>query len=126
MTFALFSRYMRSSMLDNITEDYVRTARAKGASERRVLIRHVLRNSLIPIATLVGLNLPADRGRRAHHRAGVQLPGYGVPVLPGRAATDYPILLGVLIVVAIATVVGSLLADIAYAVLDPRVRYVSS
>ena len=56
VTFALFSRYMRSSMLDNITEDYVRTARAKGASERRVLIRHVLRNSLIPIATLLGLS----------------------------------------------------------------------
>ena len=58
VTFALFSRYMRSAVLDNITEDYVRTARAKGASERRVLIRHVLRNSLIPIATLVGLNIP--------------------------------------------------------------------
>ena len=58
ITLALFSRYMRSSVLDNLTEDYVRTAKAKGASERRVLIRHVLRNSLIPIATLLGLSLP--------------------------------------------------------------------
>ncbi len=58
VTIALFSRYMRSSVLDNITEDYVRTARAKGASQRRVLWRHVLRNSLIPIATLLGLSSP--------------------------------------------------------------------
>ncbi len=126
MTFALFSRYMRSSTLDNITEDYVRTARAKGASERRVLIRHVLRNSLIPIATLVGLNLPAIVAGALITETVFNYPGMGYLFYQAAQQQDYPTLLGVLIVVAIATIVGSLLADILYAVLDPRVRYVSS
>lgn len=126
VTIALFSRYMRSSMLDNLTEDYVRTARAKGASERRVLIRHVLRNSLIPIATLVGLNLPLIVSGALITEAVFNYPGMGYLFYQSALNQDYPVLLGVLIVVAIATVVGSLLADIAYAVLDPRVRYVSS
>jgi peptide/nickel transport system permease protein len=126
VTFALFSRYMRSSMLDNITEDYVRTARAKGASERRVILRHVLRNSLIPIATLVGLNIPLIVSGALITESVFNYPGMGYLFFTAAQQQDYPTLLGVLIVVAIATVIGSLLADIAYAVLDPRVRYVSS
>ena len=126
ITFALFSRYMRSSTLDNITEDYVRTARAKGASERRVLIRHVLRNSLIPIATLIGLNLPLIVSGALITESVFNYPGMGYLFYQAAQQQDYPTLLGVLVVVAIATVAGSLLADIAYAVLDPRVRYVSS
>jgi peptide/nickel transport system permease protein len=126
ITFALFSRYMRSAMLDNITEDYVRTARAKGASERRVLVRHVLRNSLIPIATLLGLNLPLIVSGALITESVFNYPGMGYLFFQSAQNQDYPVLLGVLIVVAVATVVGSLLADIAYAVLDPRVRYVSS
>jgi peptide/nickel transport system permease protein len=126
ITFALFSRYMRSSMLDNITEDYVRTARAKGASERRVLIRHVLRNSLIPIATLLGLNFPLIVSGALITESVFNYPGMGFLFYQSALQQDYPVLLGILIVVAIATVIGSLLADIAYAVLDPRVRYVRS
>jgi peptide/nickel transport system permease protein len=126
ITFALFSRYMRSAMLDNITEDYVRTARAKGASERRVLIRHVLRNSLIPIATLIGLNLPLIVSGALITESVFNYPGMGYLFFQAAQNQDYPVLLGVLIVVAVATVIGSLLADIAYAVLDPRVRYVRS
>jgi peptide/nickel transport system permease protein len=126
VTFALFSRYMRSAVLDNITEDYVRTARAKGASERRVLIRHVLRNSLIPIATLVGLNIPLIVSGALITESVFNYPGMGYLFFQASLQQDYPTLLGVLIVVAIATVIGSLVADIAYAVLDPRVRYVSS
>ncbi len=126
VTFALFSRYMRSAVLDNITEDYVRTARAKGASERRVLIRHVLRNSLIPIATLIGLTLPAIVAGALITEQVFNYPGMGYLFFQAAQNQDYPVLLGVLVVTAIATVVGSLLADIAYAVLDPRVRYVSS
>jgi peptide/nickel transport system permease protein len=126
ITFALFSRYMRSAMLDNITEDYVRTARAKGASERRVLIRHVLRNSLIPIATLIGLNLPLIVSGALITESVFNYPGMGYLFFQSAQNQDYPVLLGVLIVVAVATVIGSLLADIAYAVLDPRVRYVRS
>jgi peptide/nickel transport system permease protein len=125
ITIALFSRYMRSSVLDNLTEDYVRTAKAKGASERRILIRHVLRNSLIPIATLLGLLLPAVFAGALITESVFNYPGMGYLFYQSALNQDYPVLLGITFVVAIATVVGSFLADIAYAVLDPRVRYVS-
>lgn len=126
VTIALFSRYMRSSVLDNITEDYVRTARAKGASSRRVLWRHVLRNSLIPIATLLGLSLPGIMAGALITESVFNYPGMGYLFYQSALKQDYPTLLGFIMVVAVATVVGSLLADIAYAVLDPRVRYTRS
>ncbi len=124
VTLALFSRYMRSSVLDNLTEDYVRTAKAKGASERRVLIRHVLRNSLIPIVTLLGLSLPGIIAGALITESVFNYPGMGYLFYQAALNGDYPILLGITMVVTAATVAGSLLADIAYAVLDPRVRYV--
>jgi len=124
-TIALFSRYMRSSVLDNLTEDYVRTARAKGASERRVMIRHVLRNSLITIATLCGLYLPAILGGALIIEAVFNYPGMGYLFYQAAQQQDYPILLGLTVVGSLAVVIGNLLADVAYAVLDPRVRYVS-
>ena len=123
VTIALFSRYMRSSVLDNISEDYVRTARAKGASRQRVLWRHVMRNSLIPIATLLGLSIPGIFSGALITESVFNYPGMGYLFYQSAQKQDYPMLLGFIIVVAIATVVGSLLADIAYAVLDPRVRY---
>ena len=123
ITMALFSRYMRSAVLDNITEDYVRTARAKGASQRRVLWRHVLRNSLIPIVTLLGLTLPTIISGALITESVFNYPGMGFLFFQSAQNQDYPVLLGFVIVVAVATVAGSLLADIAYAVLDPRVRY---
>jgi peptide/nickel transport system permease protein len=126
ITIALFSRYMRSSVLDNLTEDYVRTARAKGASERRVLVRHVMRNSLIPIATLVGLSIPGILAGALITESVFNYPGMGYLFYQSANNQDYPVLLGFTVVVAVATVVGSLIADIAYAVLDPRVRYVSA
>jgi len=123
VTIALFSRYMRSSVLDNITEDYVRTARAKGASSRRVLWRHVMRNSLIPIATLLGLSIPGILSGALITESVFNYPGMGFLFFQSAQNQDYPVLLGFIIVVAIGTVVGSLLADLAYAALDPRVRY---
>jgi peptide/nickel transport system permease protein len=123
VSIALFSRYMRSSVLDNITEDYVRTARAKGASARRVLWRHVMRNSLIPIATLLGLSIPGIMSGALITESVFNYPGMGYLFYQSAQKQDYPVMLGFIIVVAVATVVGSLLADIAYAVLDPRVRY---
>jgi peptide/nickel transport system permease protein len=123
ITIALFSRYMRSAVLDNITEDYVRTARAKGASKRRVLWRHVMRNSLIPIATLLGLSIPGIMSGALITESVFNYPGMGYLFYQSAQKQDYPTLLGFVIVVAIATVVGSLIADILYAVLDPRVRY---
>jgi peptide/nickel transport system permease protein len=125
-TVAAFSRYMRSSVLDNLTEDYVRTARAKGASEQRVLIRHVLRNSMASTMTLLGLSLPTILAGALITEAVFNYPGMGYLFYQAAARQDYPVLLGFTVVVAVATVIGNLLADIGYAVLDPRVRYVES
>jgi peptide/nickel transport system permease protein len=123
ISLALFSRYMRSAVIDNLTEDYVRTAKAKGASERRILFRHVLRNSLIPIVTLLGLQLPQILSGALITESVFNYPGMGLLFYQQAQKQDYPTLLGIILVVALATVLGSLLADIAYAVLDPRVRY---
>jgi peptide/nickel transport system permease protein len=121
-TIALFSRYMRSSMLDNLVQDYVRTARAKGVSNVGILYRHVLRNALIPIVTLLGLSLPGIFGGALITEAVFNYPGMGLLFWDGAQTRDYPVLLGVTVIVAIATVFGNLLADIGYAVVDPRVR----
>ena len=85
LLYALWSRYMRSSVLDNLVQDYVRTARAKGASERRVIWGHVFRNSLVSIVTLLGLSIPDPGRRRDPDRGRLQLPGHGTRVLPGGA-----------------------------------------
>lgn len=125
VTIAAFSRYMRSSIMDNLAEDYVRTARAKGVSNRAVLFAHVLRNGLIPIATLLGLSLPVIISGALITESVFNYPGMGLLFWNAAQTRDYPILLGVTVIVGVATVLGSLLADIAYAVLDPRVRYVA-
>ncbi|MGB8960845.1 MAG: ABC transporter permease [Pseudonocardiaceae bacterium] len=123
LTIAQYSRYMRSSVIENLTEDYVRTARAKGAGERTVLVRHVLRNSLIPVATLLGLSLPTIFSGALITEAVFNFPGMGQLFWTAAQTQDYPIMLGITVVVGFATVIGSLLADLAYAILDPRVRY---
>ncbi len=120
---ASFSRYLRSSLLDNLTEDYVRTARAKGCSRRGVLYRHVFRNALAPIITLVGLSLPGILSGALITETVFNYPGMGLLFWNSALSQDYPVLLGVTIVVALGTVAGSLLADLLYAVADPRVRY---
>jgi peptide/nickel transport system permease protein len=122
VTVALFSRYMRSSMLDNLVQDYVRTARAKGVSATGVLYRHVLRNALIPIVTLLGLSLPGIFSGALITEAVFNYPGMGLLFWDSSQTRDYPVLLGVTLVVAVTTVVGNFLADIFYAVVDPRVR----
>ncbi len=126
LTVASFSRYMRSSALDQLTQDYVRTARAKGVGEARILYRHILRNALIPIATLVGLSLPAVFSGALITEQLFNYPGMGLLFYTAATVQDYPTLLGITVLVAFATVLGSLVADILYAVLDPRVRYVSA
>ena len=119
---ALFSRYARSSVLEQITQDYVRTARAKGASEIRILFRHVLRNALIPVVTLLGLSLPGLVAGALVTESVFNYPGMGYLFLQAANSEDYSTLLGTTILVAVATVLGSLFADLGYAALDPRVR----
>jgi peptide/nickel transport system permease protein len=123
LLYALWSRYMRSSVMDNLVQDYVRTARAKGASERRVLWGHVFRNSLITIVTLLGLSLPTLVAGAIFIEVVFNYPGMGLAFFQAAQNVDYQTLLGFTVVATIATIVGNLLADVGYAVLDPRVRY---
>ena len=121
--YALWSRYMRSSVMDNLVQDYVRTARAKGASERRVLWGHVFRNSLMSIVTLLGLSLPTLVAGAIFIEVVFNFPGMGLAFYNAALNVDYQVLLGFTLVATLATIVGNLLADVGYAVLDPRVRY---
>lgn len=123
VTLALFSRYMRSAAIDNLLQDYVRTATAKGASRFRVLARHVLPNALLPILTLIGLSLPGILSGALVTESLFNYPGMGLLFWNAAQNQDYPVLLGTTLVVGVAVVLGSLIADILYAVADPRVRY---
>jgi peptide/nickel transport system permease protein len=114
---------MRSSVLDNLVQDYVRTARAKGASERRVVWGHVFRNSLVSIITLLGLSIPSLVGGAILIEVVFNYPGMGLAFYSAALNVDYEVLLGFTVLATVATVLGNLLADIGYAVLDPRVRY---
>jgi peptide/nickel transport system permease protein len=121
--YALWSRYMRSSVMDNLVQDYVRTARAKGASERRVLWGHVFRNSLMSIITLLGLSLPTLVAGAIFIEVVFNYPGMGLAFYNAALNVDYQVLLGFTLIATLATILGNLLADVSYAVLDPRVRY---
>jgi len=121
--YALWSRYMRSSVMDNLVQDYVRTARAKGASERRVLWGHIFRNSLMSIITLLGLSLPALVAGALFIEVVFNYPGMGLAFYNAALNVDYQVLLGFTLIATLATILGNLLADVGYAVLDPRVRY---
>ena len=121
--YALWSRYMRSSAMDNLVQDYVRTARAKGASERRVLWGHVFRNSLMPVITLLGLSLPALLAGDIFIEVVFNYPGMGLAFYNAALDVDYQVLLGFTLFATLATILGNLLADVGYAILDPRVRY---
>lgn len=123
ITIAQYSRFMRAAAIDNLVEEYVRTARGKGISERQILVRHVLRNSVMPIITLIGLNLPFLVSGAVITETVFNYPGMGLLFWNAAQYHDYPTLLGFTVVVAAVTVVGSLLADILYAGIDPRVRY---
>jgi peptide/nickel transport system permease protein len=118
-----YSRYMRSSVIDNLLEDHVRTARAIGNSPHRVLMKHVLRNSLSSTITNLGLTLPYVFSGALIVEELFNFPGIGLLFWNASQDRDYPVLLGVVLVVTASTVVGSLLADVGYAIMDPRVRY---
>ena len=120
---ALFGRYMRSAAVDTLAQDYVRVARSKGLPQRAVLLRHVLRNSLVPVVTLLGLSVPAVLTTGLVVEYVFNFPGLGLTYFNAAVNADYPVELGITVIVGVATVLGSLLADLAYAVLDPRVRY---
>lgn len=119
---AAFSRYMRSSALDNLAQDYVRVARAKGLSGRQVVTRHLVRNSCLPVITLVGLSLPALLSGNLVVETVFNYPGLGLLFFNSLQKEDYPVLLAYSLMVGVLTVVGNLVADVALAVSDPRIR----
>jgi peptide/nickel transport system permease protein len=121
---SLFSRYMRSSVIDNLLQDYVRTAESKGLGRARILVQHVLRNALLPVVTLIGLFLPVLLSGAVVVETVFNYPGMGLLFWNAATTRDYPTELGITMLVGVLTVAGSLLADVLYAVLDPRVRYV--
>jgi peptide/nickel transport system permease protein len=119
---ALFSRYVRSAAIDNLVQEYVTTARAKGASERRILFGHVLRNALLPVITILGYSLPLIISSALIVEVLFNFPGMGLLLWNAATTRDYPVLLGCALVVGVFTVLGNLLADILYAAVDPRIR----
>jgi peptide/nickel transport system permease protein len=123
VTYAQFSRYMRSSAIDTLAQDYIRTARAKGLSERLVLWRHLLRNSLITVVTLVGLSIPLVITGTLIIEQVFNYPGAGLEYLQAATSNDYEVMLGITVLVGVVTVLGNLVADVGYAILDPRIRY---
>jgi peptide/nickel transport system permease protein len=120
---AWYSRFLRSSMLDIKFQDYLRTARAKGLSERVVLFKHGLRNALIPLVTLFALDLPYIIGGAVFVEMLFAWPGMGRLYYISALQRDYPMLMAILIIGATAMILSNLMADILYAFLDPRVRY---
>jgi len=122
-TTAQISRYMRASMLENLSEDYVRTARAKGLSEAVVVMVHVLRNSMIPVVTVIALGMPAIFGGAIITENVFKVNGIGQLLLTALFANDIPMVLTLTFIFAVLIVLFNLIADILYGVLDPRIRY---
>jgi peptide/nickel transport system permease protein len=122
VTIAIFARYMRSSALDSLGQEYVQAARARGGGEGRIVVSHVLRNSLVPIVTLLGLSLPQIVGGALVVEILFNIQGMGWQIWQAAVNHDFPVTLGFTLVIGVAAALGSLLADIGYALLDPRVR----
>ncbi len=121
--FAGWSRYMRSSMLDNVVQDYVRTAYAKGSSQRRVIWVHIVRNSLMTVITLVGLTIGGLLAGDVFIEVVFNYPGMGLLFFNAALQADYPLMLAITLIGTLLTILGNLVADVCYAMLDPRVRY---
>lgn len=120
---AAFSRYLRASMLDVMRQDYVRTARAKGADGRRVVGRHALRNALIPLITLIGLSIPTLISGAIITEAIFSYPGLGSLTITAIQGNDYPTIYATAMLAGIFVIFGNLIADILYGVVDPRIKY---
>jgi peptide/nickel transport system permease protein len=117
-----FSRFMRANMLEVIRQDYITTARAKGLSERVVIYKHALRNALLPVITILGLSVPGFIGGSVIFETIFAIPGMGQLFYMAVMSRDYPVVMGILYIGAILTLFGNLVADISYAMADPRIR----
>jgi peptide/nickel transport system permease protein len=120
---AAFMRYTRAAMLEVLTEDYVWTAHAKGLAPRRVLLKHALRNAMIPVVTLAGLSLPALVGGSVIVETVFAWPGLGRLAVDSVFKRDYPVIMGIQMIIATVIVLANLMTDLLYSILDPRVAY---
>jgi peptide/nickel transport system permease protein len=120
---AFYSRMVRGNLMETMNEDYIRTARSKGLSERRVIYKHGLRNALTPVVTMFGMDVAFLLGGAIITESVFQLPGIGQYALGALATADFPVVMGVTVLGALFIVVANLLVDVVYAFLDPRVRY---
>lgn len=118
-----FSRYMRANMLEVVRQDYILTARAKGLTEKAVIWKHALRNALLPVITILGLSVPGLIGGSVIFETIFAIPGMGKLFYDGVMMRDYPLIMGILVIGAVLTLVGNLLADLGYALADPRIRH---
>jgi len=117
------SRFVRASMLESLNQDYVRTARAKGLTERVVTFRHALRNAMLPVVTNIGLEIPFLLTGAIVTETIFSWPGVGRLTITATNSFDYPTLMGLLLIAAFATVMANLVADVTYAIIDPRIKY---
>ncbi|MCD6152676.1 MAG: ABC transporter permease [Syntrophobacterales bacterium] len=116
------SRYMRANMLEVIRQDYITTARAKGLSERVIIYKHALRNALLPVITILGLSVPGLIGGSVIFETIFAIPGMGQLFYMSAMSRDYPVIMGILFIGAVLTLIGNLIADVSYALADPRIR----
>lgn len=116
-------RQVRGSMLEVLQEDYIRTAREKGLKEKRVVIRHGLRNALVPVVTTIGMNLPFIVGGAIVTEQIFSWPGLGSLMVQSINARDYPVIMGITVAIAIVVLIGNLITDLVYGILDPRISY---
>lgn len=123
LSMAGWTRYMRSSMLDALSEDYIRTARAKGLAERVVNWKHAVKNALIPVITIMGLEIPSWFAGAVITETVFAWPGMGRLYWDSVGSRDYPVLMGALMLTTFMVVVGNLVADVLYGIVDPRIRY---
>ena len=119
---ALYVRLIRANVMETLNEDYVRTARAKGASSRRVLVHHVLRNSMLPVVTILGMDIGLALGGAIFTETVFNLPGLGQQLLISYNTLDLPMIVGIVVFSTVAVIVFNLVVDVAYFFLDPRIR----
>ena len=119
---ALYVRLIRANVIETMSEDYVRTARAKGASERRVMTQHVLRNSMLPIVTILGMDLGLALGGAIFTESIFNLPGLGHEIINAYNTADLPMITGIVVFSTVAVIIFNLIVDVTYGFLDPRIR----
>jgi peptide/nickel transport system permease protein len=116
-------RHMRSGMLEVMQEDYIRTARSKGLKQKMVIIKHGLKNALIPVITIIGMSIPSLVGGAVVTEQVFGWPGVGSLMVTAIEARDYPVIMGVTVMIAVAVLLANILTDLAYGLVDPRISY---